>query len=110
MKHLRGLTPVLRNEIVRRIRSVHEPRRVIMFGSAARGELTRNSDIDLLVLEDQAPDARARSVRICDVLRGLGRPFDVVVMETSAYEESREVFGGLAYPASREGQVLYEAG
>lgn len=37
-------------EIVRRIRGVSEPDRIILFGSAASGQMNRDSDIDLLVL------------------------------------------------------------
>ena len=39
-------------EIVRRIRSVAKPRKIVLFGSRARGEHRPDSDIDLLVIED----------------------------------------------------------
>jgi len=107
--HATRITPALRKTIVRRILRVAKPRKVILFGSAARGEMTPDSDIDLLVIEDTAPDPRGESVRICDALRGLGTPFDVSVMESIWFEESKRVVGGLAYPAHREGRVLYEA-
>jgi predicted nucleotidyltransferase len=37
------------NEIIRRIVEVARPDRIILFGSAARREMGRDSDIDLLV-------------------------------------------------------------
>lgn len=58
-------------EIVERIRSVSTPRRISIFGSAARGTLTRDSDIDVLVLEDQVSDARMARLRIRAALRAL---------------------------------------
>ena len=42
-------------EIVQRILSVARPERIILFGSAATGEMTRDSDIDLLVVEPEQP-------------------------------------------------------
>ena len=104
-----GIDGELVQEIVRRILSVAEPDRVILFGSAATGQMTRDSDIDLLVLERAPEDPRDESVRIGDALRGLGYPIDVIVMESEWFEASRNVIGGLAYPASKYGRTIYEA-
>jgi predicted nucleotidyltransferase len=46
------------NEIVDRILAVFQAERVILFGSAASGEMTRNSDIDLLVLDNTHGNTR----------------------------------------------------
>ena len=42
----------LLEEVVRRVVSVAEPERIILFGSAARGEVRPDSDLDLLVVKD----------------------------------------------------------
>jgi predicted nucleotidyltransferase len=39
------------DEIIRRIVEVAAPERIILFGSAARGEMGPNSDLDLLVIK-----------------------------------------------------------
>jgi hypothetical protein len=39
--------------------------------------MSRDSDVDLLILETAPADARAASVLVADRLRGLGYPFDV---------------------------------
>jgi uncharacterized protein len=96
-------------EIVRRILSVCAPDRIILFGSAAAGKMTRDSDIDLLVLEENPGDTREESVRIGEALRGLGFPFDIIVMPRDRFEESKGVIGGIAYPANKYGKVIYEA-
>ena len=46
------LDQVVLDEIVRRIVEVAQPERIILFGSAAREEMSRDSDIDLLVVKD----------------------------------------------------------
>ena len=104
-----GIDEALIAEIVRRVLSVARPDRIILFGSAASGQLTRDSDIDLLVLEANAESARQQSVRIGDALRGLGYPFDVIVMPTERFEETKRVIGGIAYPAHKYGRVIYAA-
>lgn len=102
-----GIEHALIEEIVRRILSVAQPERIILFGSAAAGTMTPDSDIDLLVLERTPPAPRAEGVRIRRALRGLDRPFDIVVMDAGWFEASKDVVGGLAYPAARYGRVIY---
>ena len=96
-------------EIVRRVLRVARPDRIILFGSAAAGHMTPDSDIDLLVLEDAPGNWHQESVRIGDALRGLGYPVDVIVMATERFEETKDIVGGLARPANRSGRVIYEA-
>jgi predicted nucleotidyltransferase len=95
-------------EVVRRITDVVPARSVILFGSWARGENTADSDVDLLILLDELDNPRRESVRIRRALRGLGQAFDIVVMSTERFNETRDVIGDLSYPASHEGDVLFE--
>ena len=99
----------LRNEIVRRISSTTKVARIVLFGSAATGQMSRDSDVDLLVLEDEPGDVRQEMTRLRAALRGLETPFDVVVMSNSRFEETKDVIGGIAYPANKYGQVIYDA-
>jgi len=95
-------------EIVNRIRRVAEPDRIIMFGSAATEKMHSDSDIDLLVLMPSCSDRRKHIVDIRKALRGLGLAFDVIVMETGRFEETKNVIGGISFPANKYGKVLYE--
>jgi predicted nucleotidyltransferase len=103
-----GISPTLVSEIVKRILEVAQPQRIILFGSAATGQMTKDSDIDLLVLESAPSNTRQESVRIHQAMRGLGYPFDIIVMAVERFEESKEVIGGIAYPAHKYGKVIYE--
>ena len=94
-------------EIVKRILTVAKPDRVVLFGSAATGQANADSDIDLLVLESSPKNLRRESVAVRSALRGLGMAFDVIVMKTDRFEESKDVIGGLAYPAHRQGKIIY---
>ncbi len=54
-------------------------------------------------------DPRKMSVLIGDALRGLGFPIDVIVMTADRFEETKDLIGGIAYPANKLGRVIYEA-
>lgn len=103
------LTEELKHEIVRCVLSVARPSRVIVFGSAATGAMTQDSDVDLLVLEDDGADPLEQARRIRGSLTGLGVAFDVIVMSAKRFEETKDVIGGIAYPARKYGVVIYEA-
>jgi len=98
----------LLREIVGRILTVARPDRVILFGSAATGQMNWDSDIDLLVVESHPGEPREAALRIRGALGGLGVPFDVIVMSTERFEETKDVIGGIAYPARKYGRVIYE--
>ena len=103
-----GIDDKLLKEVIRRILGQVAAERIILFGSAATGNMTRDSDIDILILEASPDNIRKKRVQIHNALRGLGFPFDVLVMSTERFEESKNVIGGLAYPANKYGKVIYE--
>jgi len=99
----------LLNEVVRRVLTVARPDRIILFGSAATGQMTKDSDIDLLVVEPALANTHERRVAIRDAVGDIGYPVDVVVMRTERFERTKRWIGGIAYPANKYGRVIYEA-
>ena len=104
-----GIDDSLVREIVQRLLGVARPDRIILFGSAATGPMTRDSDIDLLVVAPAPSNTLDERVRLYKALRGLGFPFDVFIIGTERFEETKNIFGGIAYPANKYGRVIYEA-
>jgi predicted nucleotidyltransferase len=96
-------------EIVRRILTVIQPDRIILFGSAATGGMTKDSDIDLLIVEPDTKDQKEQYLRVIKSLRGLGYPFDILFITTEWFEDSKNVVGGIAHPANKYGKVIYDA-
>lgn len=94
--------------IVQRILTTCQPERVVVFGSYARGTETKDSDVDLLVVEDSPEGRRDRSIRLRQVLRGLGIPVDVIVATPADIERYGDAPGLIYGPALAEGLVVYE--
>jgi predicted nucleotidyltransferase len=104
-----NVTSELLDEIVARLTAVARPARVIVFGSTATGTATADSDLDLLIVLDEVDDARMESVRLRRALSGMSMPLDVIVMRTDRFEETKNIVGGIAYPANKYGKVIYDA-
>jgi predicted nucleotidyltransferase len=104
-----GIDEGLVHEIVRRILGVAKPDRIILFGSAATGPMTRDSDIDLLVVAPSPANTIEERLMLRRSLRGIGFPVDVFLIATERFEESKNIFGGIAFPAHKYGRVIYEA-
>ncbi|OHB63971.1 MAG: hypothetical protein A2Y77_10235 [Planctomycetes bacterium RBG_13_62_9] len=96
-------------QIVAKIVPLANPDRVILFGSAATGEMTADSDLDILVVESQVSNTRHESIRLRAALEDVPLPIDVVVMSRQWFDDTKNVIGGIAYSAHKCGRVLYEA-
>ncbi len=104
-----GVDDHVTQEIVRRILTAARPDRIILFGSAATGDMTRDSDIDLLIVEPAPANRHDESVKIRSAIGEIGFALDVIVIATERFEATKNIFGGIAYPAHKYGRVLYEA-
>jgi uncharacterized protein len=96
-------------EAGRRLLAAAPEARVILFGSAVRGELGEDSDLDFLVVESKVDDRHAEQLRLRRELRPLGIPVDVLVYSESQVKEWGEVYGTVLHTALTEGRVLAAA-
>jgi predicted nucleotidyltransferase len=104
-----GVNQKVIDEAVRRILSVVTPRRIILFGSAARGTMGPNSDLDLLIVMPDGIHRRKTSVEIFKALRGIGVAKDVIVVTEQDVSAFRDNPSLVLKPALDEGKVLYAA-
>ncbi len=80
--------------------------RVILFGSHARGHADAESDIDFLVIERFVADRHTEMVPLRRALRGLRRPFDVLVASEAELERWGNVPGTVLHNALTEGRSV----
>ena len=75
------------DEIIRRIVEVADPQRILMFGSAARGAMGPDSDIDLLVIVEGPVHRRHMAQRLYRYMVGVTQPVDIVVATPKDIEQ-----------------------
>jgi predicted nucleotidyltransferase len=93
------------SQLVRRF----QPRRIILFGSYAYGTPHEESDLDLLLVISDPPSRQKAWKIATELSHSSPVPLQLVFMRPEEFEETKEIVGGLAYPAYQEGKILHEA-
>jgi len=93
----------------KRIVRAVDPLQVILFGSYARGNAHRWSDVDLLVVISNDADRRHARDAAWDASRDLDIPRDIIVVTADQIGNEGDLVGTVIRPALREGKLLYDA-
>lgn len=97
------------DKLVRRIVEIVHPLRIILFGSAARGEKGLHSDIDVLVVMPSGTHRRQTAQLLYQKISGLGMPFDILVATPEDLEKHKENVGLIYRTVLMEGREIYAA-
>jgi predicted nucleotidyltransferase len=103
---LTTITDELIAEAARRLAAAAPDAEIILFGSHARGDAGRHSDLDFLVIEPQVESWGEESVRLRRQLRGLCVSADIIVVSRAYAEKWRDTPGDIVHAALGEGKVL----
>ena len=85
-----------------------DPLQIILFGSQARGDADRDSDIDLLVVFAELTDKRKTAIDLEDALSDVPVAKDIIVSTPEELERSRTRIGSVLRYAQQEGKVLWK--
>ena len=96
------------SEIIRRVVAAAAPEKIILFGSAARGDTGPHGDVDLLVVK-AGVNRLELAGRIYRALHGVGAAVDVVVVTPEDIEKYGKCPALVIQPALKEGVVVYAA-
>lgn len=101
---LRSMTEIIVKEV--------KPRQVILFGSHARGNAAPESDVDLLIIEDEpfgpGRSRRKEMVKLWRILIPFRFAKDILVYSQDELQRWRHSINHVISRALREGKILYE--
>jgi len=96
-------------DLVEGIVSAVHPLRILVFGSAASGRKHPDSDIDLLVVMPEGVRRRKTAQQLYRQLRGIGVPFDILVVTPGDLEKHKNNLGLIYHAVLRDGRQVYAA-
>lgn len=109
LREVEEIDEKLMKEIIERIVNTVDPEKIVLFGSYAYGNPTKESDLDLLIVVKKSELPRyKRSVSIYQALAGILIPKDVLVYTIEEIDEWSEVPQAFITTIINEGKVVYE--
>ncbi len=103
------ITPILIDYIVKKIVKAIDPEKIILFGSYARGDYKKDSDLDLFIIKDGENNSRDMTSNVLDLLWGRRFPVDLFVRKTEEVEwnfRAKNPF--YLYHIFKDGKELYK--
>ena len=94
-------------KIVSGIVEVFTPEWIILFGSAAEGQVTDQSDLDFLIVTSTVDEIRQHQKSLKHLQKLTQFPLDLVWVDLKTYERKREI-GGVCMIASEDGKILFK--
>jgi predicted nucleotidyltransferase len=97
-------------QIVNTIVSTVEPEKIILFGSYARGDYKKNSDIDILILKKGLKNERdvTNNLYMEFFNKKISIPIDLIAIDYDKYYQLNNDIGYIYKTIDREGRVIYE--
>jgi predicted nucleotidyltransferase len=95
------------NEVVEALLP-YEPEKIILYGSAARDQLTEDSDIDLLIIKKSDKSFLERIRDVLDLLPPIGIPVEPIVLTPEEFDKMVAEERLYAEMILKEGKILYE--
>ena len=96
------------NEIVNKIAINFNPEKIFLFGSYASGNPNRESDLDLLIIQESKLPRYKRVFEIRKLLIGSMIPMDIIVYTPDEFENEKEVKFSFINNAIKTSKLLYE--
>lgn len=90
------------------ILSLVTPLRIVLFGSAARGDMTVGSDLDVIVIVPNPGDVKEAFRSLSQLSRNLSWPVDLLVYDIETYEK-KAAGGGVCQIAKEDGVELFSS-
>ena len=105
-----AVSPKKVEAVIKRLIEVGRPRKVFLFGSYVRGQLHRDSDVDVLVVAgDGVENTRKESVRLRSAVSDILMPMDILVVRENVFEKLKDKVGLIYREAVRHGRLVYDA-
>lgn len=101
------MTPDILSTMVDRIVKRFHPDCILLFGSQARGDARKWSDVDLMVVVDKDMDRHQTAIEIRRLLRDQPVSKDIVMTTRDEIRRKKHIVDALIYRALQDGKILY---
>jgi len=104
----------MESDVLKEIRNItaqiiekYKPDKIILFGSAARGEITPDSDVDFLIIKKETPLYGADRIRELSGVIDRDIPVDFLIYRPEEFNKRLRMGDPFLKTILKEGKVLY---
>jgi predicted nucleotidyltransferase len=94
------------NNIVKSLKT-YKPEKIILFGSAARGEFKKDSDIDIVILKKTKKNRIDRAKEVYNLVES-NLPVDIIIYTPEEFQKRKELGDFFVEDILTQGKILYE--
>ena len=105
---LKGSRQATLKKIVQRLRRHYQPKKIILFGSLARGEEEEWGDIDLIVIANDKRRFMTRQREAALLLADIEEDIDIFIYTPQEWQKMNEHYNPFTASIQRHHQVIYE--
>jgi predicted nucleotidyltransferase len=93
--------------ITTQIIEMYNPEKIILFGSAVRGDLSSDSDVDFLIIKKDTPLYGADRIRELSRIIERNVPIDFLIYRPEEFDQRLEMGDPFLKAIIEEGKILY---
>ncbi|MBI2459090.1 MAG: nucleotidyltransferase domain-containing protein [Parcubacteria group bacterium] len=94
-------------EVADKIAKEHRPEKIILFGSYAWGEPTKDSDVDLFIVKE-TENTRETAIKIDGSIFPRPFPVDLIVYTPAKFKKELNLEEPFVSKITRQGKILFE--
>lgn len=95
-------------EVVHRIVSKFNPEKIILFGSNVTGKINKDSDLDLIIIQDSDIPVHQRGFDIRMSLLGTKIPLDILIYTNEEFNQEKANQFSFINSILKNSKLLYE--
>ncbi len=96
----------IKSEIIKRLKPLN-PEKIILFGSFAYGNPTKDSDLDICVVQKKYKSRWEEKAKIRELLKDIKMPKDILVPYLEEYEFYKKEYGSVYKDIEDKGVLLW---
>lgn len=106
------MSPIVKNQlldIVDQLKNSYKPEKIVLFGSAANGNTTKDSDFDLFLIKDTKDKLAERLQKVWHSIKSWEIPLDFVIYTPNEVQKAKKDGSVFLKEIEEKGVTLYDS-
>jgi predicted nucleotidyltransferase len=98
---------IIKNKIINSLKPINA-NKIILFGSYVYGNPTKDSDLDICIIEDNFSNKYKEKSKIRELLKDINIPKDIILTKDDEYQFYKNEINSVFNDIENKGEVLWQ--